>query len=128
MDHRNARLGARQCAGERRVGVAIDEHDVGSLVLHHRLELCEHRAGLRAVRSAADVQMMIRRGDAELLEEDVRHPVIVVLAGVHQHFREAAAQRRAERRRFDELRARSEDGQEFHAGARCGALWGQSRA
>src|SRR2546429_3709859 len=39
-------------------------------VLHHRLELCEHRSGLHAVRSAADVQMMIRRGDAELRSEE----------------------------------------------------------
>jgi hypothetical protein len=36
---------------------------------------------------------MIRCGNAELLEKDGGHPLIVVLPGVNQHLVEAAAQR-----------------------------------
>jgi len=60
--HGDMELGGGERTGERRVRVPIDQHDIGPLVLHHRFELREHRSGLCAVRSAADVQMMIRAG------------------------------------------------------------------
>ena len=76
---------ARQRAGERGVGVAVDEHPVGPCSLEHRVERGEHRAGLHAVAARADAEVDVGRGDAEVGEEDVGHVGVVVLAGVHDH-------------------------------------------
>ena len=42
------------------------------------------RAVCAAVRARADVEHVVRLADAELLEEDARHRVVVVLAGVDE--------------------------------------------
>ena len=36
--------------------------------------------------SAGDSEIIIRLWDVQFLEEDLRHIVIVVLPGMHQHF------------------------------------------
>ena len=57
---RHARLRRGQAAGERRVRVAVDEHDVGPLLGEQRLERLEHARGLRRVRPAVDAQLDLR--------------------------------------------------------------------
>ena len=69
-------------AGERRVGVAVDEQRVGSDVGDQRLERGEHARGLRGVRAAADAEQVLGRRQLELVEEDLRQLGVVVLAGV----------------------------------------------
>lgn len=60
---------------------------------------------------------MVRARDVELLEEDVRHIGIEVLAGVDDYFLDFAASLDgpADSRGFDELRAGTEDREEFQA-------------
>ena len=48
-----------------------------------------HARGLLRVRAGADAEDVVRLADAELLEEDLRHRVVVVLAGVDEHVLEA---------------------------------------
>ena len=117
--HGDLEFGGRERAGERRVRVPVDEHDVRPFAPHHRLEPREHRPGLRAVQSAPHAQVVIRLGEAELLEEHGGHPVIVMLPRVHEYLVEAVAQRLTQRCGLDELRTGSDDGQEAHAGAAC---------
>ena len=57
---------------------------------------------------------MRRPRDAELVKEHVGHRRVVMLPGVHEHFGVPLAHGTRERRRLDELRSRSDDGQESH--------------
>ena len=68
--------------GEGRVDVAGDQDQVGALGAQHRLEPLEHPGGLLAVAAGADAEHVVGLGHAELLEEDLRHRPVVVLAGV----------------------------------------------
>ena len=58
----------------------------GLLLQHDRLEGLHDLGGLHGVRCRrADAQVDVRLGNAELAEEQVAHPLVVVLAGVDQH-------------------------------------------
>ena len=83
MGEPHRRLGRDQRRRQGRVGVAVDQHDVGMLRLDDRLEPRHDGAGLRGMAAAADAQMVLRRRDAEIVEEDLRQLRIVVLTGVH---------------------------------------------
>ena len=67
---------------------------------------------------------MLGRGQAELLEEDRRERVVVVLAGVDEHLLVLGAQPARDGRGLDELRAVADDGQDAHAGAAPSAQLG----
>ena len=69
-------------AGERRVGVAVNEHCVGGQLGDQRLERAEHARRLPGVRAAADAQLAIGPRQAQLGKEHARERVVVVLAGV----------------------------------------------
>jgi hypothetical protein len=53
--------------------------------------------------------MVVRFGDVQIEEKDCRHPVVVVLASVHQHLSVLLAQGPADRRSLDELGASAYD-------------------
>jgi hypothetical protein len=89
VGHRYAQLRTRQRAGQRRVRVAVDEQHVGLLGGDQRLERRQHPRRLRGVGSAAEVEMMVGTRELELVEEDSRELVVVVLAGVDEHFARA---------------------------------------
>ena len=82
----DADLGRHQRAGQRRVGVAVDQHQVGPLGAP---------APAPAPTSIAPVcwawlpepalELVVGRRQPELLEEDAGQLVVVVLAGVHEH-------------------------------------------
>src|SRR5262245_56458458 len=59
--------------------------------------------------------MFIRVRQGQIAEEHVRHVVVVVLAGVHEHFPVAPAQTAADCSGLDELRPRAHDGENSHA-------------
>ena len=84
VGHRHAQLDGRQGAGDRRVDVADDDHGVGPLLEHDRLEPLHDLGRLDGVRARADLEVDVGPGDAQLLEEEPRHPLVVVLAGVDQ--------------------------------------------
>jgi hypothetical protein len=107
---RDAGLGSGQRAGQRRVRVAVDQHDVRRLGREQRLERRQHPRRLRGVRAATGVQAVLRPRQPELVEEHPRERVVVVLPRVHQHLLGRRAQPLRDRRRLDELRAVADDG------------------
>ena len=58
--------------------------------------------------------MVLRPREVELVEEDPRERVVVVLAGVDQHLGRDRAQAVRNRRGLDELRAVADDGEDAH--------------
>ena len=67
----HVQLRRRERRGERRVGVAVGQHEVRAALDHRRLERFQHARGLAAVRTGADAEVEVRLRDAELREEDV---------------------------------------------------------
>ena len=74
------RRGQRRRQG--RVDVAGDDHQVGPLLEQDRLEALHRPRRLLRVAARADLEHVVGRRHAELLEEDLRHQPVVVLAGV----------------------------------------------
>ena len=114
VHHRQARLRAREPAGERRVGIAVDEHRVWRELVDERLDRGEHARGLRAVRAARDPQFVVGLRESQLLEEHARERVRVVLAGVHQDLLVPLAQQAGDRGGLDELRPVPDDREYAH--------------
>ena len=71
-----------QRPGERGVGVAVDEDPVGLLAGEQFVELRQHGSGLDTVTSGADLEIPLWLPDAEFLEEDLGHAVVIVLPRV----------------------------------------------
>jgi len=91
---RDSRLGAGEGPRQRRVGVAVDEDDVGGDLGDGRLECGQHPRGLRGVGPQRDPELAVGRGQAELLEEHRGQLVVEVLARVDEQFLVALAQPR----------------------------------
>lgn len=120
----------RQGAGEGGVGIAMDQDPVRPFVQEARLDGLQHAPGHGAVVEAGDAQVVSRLGDVELLEEDVRHVGIEVLAGVDDdlvdrlalagrlHLGIMGADGAADGCGLDELGAGADDGQKLH-GVMC---------
>ena len=110
--HVQLRRGERR--RERRVGVAIGQHQVRPAFLHGLLEALQHAGRLAAVRTGADAEVEVRLGYAELGEKDVGQGRVVVLAGMNDDAFNGCAGgiRRFDRaghgRELHELRARAD--------------------
>ena len=107
---RDLRLRGRQRSRQRRVRVAIDEDDVRSLLGQQRLQRRQHRRGLARIAPAARVQAIVGPRQPELVEEDPRQRVVVMLTRMDEHLGRHRAQALRDRRRFDELRPVADDG------------------
>jgi hypothetical protein len=82
---RDPQLGAYHRAGGRGIDVADDYNPVRA-VLHADLLVGDHdAAGLLGVGAAADAEVEVGSGNAEVLEDCFRHVAVIVLAGVHEH-------------------------------------------
>ena len=77
-------LGCGERPGQGRVGIAVDQHPVRPLLQQHSLQPKQHFADLPAVRPRPHSQIHVRLREVQFLEEDLGHPVVVVLAGVDQ--------------------------------------------
>ena len=110
-----------QCARERRVDVPGDDDEIDLALAEDALDADERLCGLLGVGSRADAEELVRLREAELGEEDVRHHVVVVLAGVDEHELERgvqARQRAVHGRRLHEVRPGADD--EADAGGHAG--------
>jgi hypothetical protein len=104
-------LRCRQRDGERRVDVATRAHQVGAPIEQHLLEGPQRTRGLRAVRARADAQEDVRLRQPQVREHLGRHPLVVVLAGVHHKLGDVVTPRERvdDRRHLHEVRARADD-------------------
>ena len=66
--------------------------------------------------AAADPELLLGAGKAELGEEHARERVVVMLAGVHEDLLVALAQQARHGGRLDELRPVAYDGEDPHGG------------
>lgn len=107
----NVQLGGHEGAGQRRVGIAVDQNAVGAQGFQHRFELLKHGACHRPMPTAMDLQIVVGLLDAQLGKEDVGHLGIEMLAGMDQYFSDRAGlgERLADRSYLDELRSGADD-------------------
>ena len=110
VGERDARLLCGARAGERRGGVAVDEHPVGPLGGDRVEDPGLHRRDHLLVRQAADPEAVRGLREPELLEEHLRQLGVVVLPGVKRHLVDfPLSERDREGRGLDELRPVSDD-------------------
>ena len=114
--HRDAQLGRRQGACQRRVGVPVDEDGVGSLRQDRLLDAGQHAARLLRMRSRADLEPVLGIAQFELVEEDLRELAVVVLARVEDDLVDLVSKCEGQGSRLDELWPVSDDGKDFHGG------------
>ena len=91
VGHRHPGLRRRERGGQRRVRVSVDQRQIRLCLGEHPFEETEDPRGLLGVRAAPGAELAVRRGYPELLEEDLRELVVVVLAGVDEHLAMALA-------------------------------------
>ena len=116
MRHGYLQLGSRQRPGQRGVGVAVHQHPIGLFLLNQRFDVLQHAPGHRAVAKAGNAKIMMRLGDVQLLEEDVRHIGIEMLPGMNDDLFDVIARLdgTADGGGLNELRTGAEDGEDFH--------------
>ncbi len=81
----------------------------------HRLEPLHHSRRLLGVRPRPDAEGVVWRPNPQLLEKGVRHPRVVVLAGVDDHMLDPALHQLAVHGgELHEVRAGADDGEHSH--------------
>ena len=123
MGELDARLGGGECAGQRRVDVAGDDAEVDLPLAQDALDADERLRGLLRVGARADAEELVRGGQAELRDEDLRHRVVVVLAGVDEHELERwveGGERPVHRSHLHEVRPGADD--EADSGRHAGSV------
>ena len=103
-------------AGERGVGVAPDDHDVGVLDLDDLGQALLAELELLLARSRADAQVVARLREARRVDVRLGHRLVVVLAGVDEDLLGEIGQSRGDGRGLHDLRPSADDGQD--AGSR----------
>jgi len=99
----DARLRGGERAGQGRVRVAVDHDQLWLEARQREVERLKHAAGLRGGRGRAHAQLAVGRRDCQLLEEDARHVVVVVLARVDDCLVVPLPEQPRHRRRLHEL-------------------------
>jgi hypothetical protein len=83
MRHRDSHLRRHETAGQGGVHVTDDQQQIRARLQYHGFEPRENRRRLLRVRAAADLQVEVGPGNAQLLEEQTGHALVVVLSRVH---------------------------------------------
>ncbi len=86
MCYRDMEFHRCQSAGECRIGIAIHENTVWFFPDQNFFDLFQHPTGHSPVGCAVDAEVVVRFGDIQLLEEDIRHIGVKVLAGMDDYF------------------------------------------
>jgi hypothetical protein len=122
VDHLHALLGRHQGAGDGGIDVAHHQHRPRPLRVQHRFEGAHDLGGLHGMAGGTHLQIDVRPGNAELLEEAVAHGRVVMLAGMHQFGGDGlVAERRHDGGDLHEIGARA-----HHANDLAGGLGGHS--
>ena len=119
----NEELGAVDGAGERRVDVAGDDHQIWLLRRADTFESHHHLRGLFGVGTGTDPQVDVGQRHAQITEEDVRHRDVVVLSGVNELLLGESSPRDGfhHRRDLHEVGASSDDVHDLHRAS--GSAW-----
>ena len=115
MGDRDSELRRGERAGECGVRVSVDEHEVGLLLDDGGLDPGQHARRLLRVAPRARLQAVLGRLEAELVEENLRELVVVVLARVQDDLVRPVSQREREGSGLYELRTVADDGKDLHA-------------
>jgi hypothetical protein len=108
-------LRCREGAGECGVRVSVDEHEVGLLRDDSGLDPGQHACRLLRVAPGSRLQAVLGRLESELVEENLRELVIVVLACVQHDLLRPVSQREREGSGLNELRTVADNGKDLHA-------------
>src|SRR4051812_30231615 len=103
-----------QCSSQRRIGIAVDQEPVGPLSQKEALDTFDHRGGLLSVSSGPNLEVNVRCGKIQSVEEDSRHLVVVVLTCMNEDLGVTLSQHAAYRSGFYELRSCTYDRYDFH--------------
>jgi len=116
VNDREVELDRGKRRSERRVDVAGDEDQVGALGGQDRLESEDHASGLLSVAARAHLQEEVGLGQRQVLEEGVRQPAVVVLAGVDQPLLDLGPGRQFDEHGcyLHEIRARADNEENLH--------------
>ena len=107
---RAQRLGRDQRGGQRRVHVAVDDHERRSDGRERALERDHQRRRLARLGARPDAEVDVGRGQPEVAEEHVGHGRVVVLAGVDEPLvRAPRPERRDDGRGLHEVGPRADD-------------------
>jgi hypothetical protein len=92
------------------VDIAVDQHPVGRVGFDDRLDALHNLGGLGGVGPGTDAEVRVGSRQVELVEEDARHLLVIVLAGVYELlFGSAGRESAVDRSRFHEIGACSDD-------------------
>nr|BFE34451.1 hypothetical protein GCM10010200_067020 [Actinomadura rugatobispora] len=118
MRDRDVQLGRDQRGGDRRVHVAVHHDQVRRAAQELPFEARHECGRLRGVAPRPHAEVHVRLGQPQLAEEDLRHPLVVVLAGVDDRLPDPSGpQRLDDRSRLDEVGTRAEHMQDDHEGS-----------
>ena len=103
---RNAGARCGQRRGQRRVGVAVHEHEIRPPFAQAPVHARQDLRGLLRMGAGAGAQILVRVRDPQLAENRLRHVHVVVLSGVDERLtHELAAERGHHRRELHEIGA-----------------------
>jgi hypothetical protein len=109
------KLCGNEGCGKCRVHVAGHEQEVWALVEQNRLEALHHTGRLDGMAGRADTEHVVGFRHTKVIDEDARHRMVVVLAGVDNRLPDVPAiQFTDDRRHLHEVRASAHHGQDFH--------------
>ena len=75
-----AQLGRGESARQSGVGIPVDEDGVWRFLLEHRFDSAQHGPSLRSVGSTSDTEVVVGQRNGKLLEKNIGHFLVVVLA------------------------------------------------
>ena len=117
MRDRDAQLARRDRGRQCGIDIAVDDHHLRACGEHLLFEPHKNGGGLLGMGARANAEVDVWAREIELAKEDLRHPVVVVLAGVdkplaHPH----AGQGGNDRSGLGEVRASPRDVEQGHRG------------
>ena len=100
MNDRDQQLGCGDRARQGGVGVPVYHQVIRLLLQQDVLDPHHHGRGLLRMAPRSDAEVIVRPGNLQLFEKDIRHIAVVMLAGMHQQLLIFPPQRPGHRRRL----------------------------
>ena len=113
--YRNVQFDRCQCPSQGGIGIAVHQYAIGPLLQQHLFDLDQHAPGHVAMAATMNIKLVVRARNGQLVEKDIAHIGVKVLAGVHDDFLQAVGlcNRFGDNAGLDELGTGANDGEEF---------------